>query len=184
MSGFRITPVEFLVVLICFGLITVLVLPAVLMSREEARSLTCQSHQTKLVLGLRESSDPVSIADPSKWPKLLAKRFSKPSIVEHCPSDTRQPPANASYGINPLVAQFVDGDAMKVTFLDYNLPVVGLTGDDVNKQWKEFVAPRHFNFVNIAFYDSHIESKEPMIIDPGNSDSLARFWEPEFDTKR
>ena len=178
MSGFRITPIEVLVVLICIGLVSVLVLPALLLSREESRSLTCQSHQVKLVLGLRERLDSAALADPSQWPKALSKSFTDPSIIEHCPSDTRRPPAAASYGINPLVAQFVDQDAAKITFLDYNALVVFLTGDNLVKQWRASVAPRHFEFVNVAFYDSHIESKEPTDIVPGDSESWSTLWLP------
>ncbi|MEK6269319.1 MAG: type II secretion system GspH family protein [Planctomycetales bacterium] len=178
MSGFRITPIEVLVILICIGLVSVLVLPALLLSREESRSLTCQSHQVKLVLGLRERLDSAALADPSQWPKALSKSFTDPSIIEHCPSDTRRPPAAASYGINPLVAQFGDQDAAKITFLDYNALVVSLTGDNLVKQWGASVAPRHFEFVNVAFYDSHIESKEPTDIVPGDSESWSTLWLP------
>ena len=63
MSDFRITPVEVLVVLICLGLISVLVLPALLISREESRSITCQSHQAQLVLEIRKPNDPAAEAD-------------------------------------------------------------------------------------------------------------------------
>jgi len=183
-SGFRITPIEVLVVLICLGLVSILVLPALLMSREESRSLTCQSHQAKLVLGLRDPSDPVAITDPSKWPQILALRFTDPSIVEHCPSDARRPPATASYGINPTVTRFADEDASKITFIDFNALVVVLTEDNLLTQWKRSVAPRHFDFVNVVFYDSHIESKEPVAIAPNQPDSLKNFWLPKTGTNR
>jgi nitrogen regulatory protein P-II 1 len=102
-SDFRITPVEVLVVLLCLALIAVLILPALLISREESRSVTCQSHQVQLVLAIRDPSNPLSIVDPMQWPQLLAARLSDGSIIEHCPSDDRQPPAVASYGINPIL---------------------------------------------------------------------------------
>ena len=126
MSDFRITPVEVVVVLVCLGLISVLVLPALLISREESRSITCQSHQVKLVLEIRDPTDPLVIADPKNWPQSLDSRLNRSSPIEHCPSDDRQPPATASYGINSRIAEFIEGDGSKISFLDFDTTVVNL----------------------------------------------------------
>ena len=178
MSDFRITPVEVLVVLVCLGLISVLVLPAMLISREESRSLTCQSHQVQLVLAIRESNDPLSIVDPTQWPELLAPLFNEGSIIEHCPSDDRQPPAIASYGINPRIIDFKDVEESKISFLDFDALVVDLSEKQRLTQWNRSVAPRHFDFVNVVFYDSHIEMKDAAEISPNGTDRLKRLWLP------
>jgi len=177
-SGFRITPIEVLVVVLCLFLVAVLVVPAILMSREESRSLTCQSHQVDLVLALRAQIDQEAIDNPIHWPEQLAKHLKEPSIIEHCPSDERWPPTVSSYGINGLVAQFSERNSETIIFIDYNALVVLLNGGDVVSQWKEMVAPRHFEFVNAAFYDSHIELKDPASIAPGEANG-AHFWMPQ-----
>ena len=182
MRDFRITPIEVFIVILCVGFIFILALPAVLMSREESRSLTCQSHQVELVLELREQQDLGPIADPLNWPAILAHHLPNAMTVEHCTSDEREPPAVASYGINPQVAQFLDGDVSKITFLDYDALTVSLTGENVVERWSTSVAPRHFDFVNVAFYDSHIETKAPANIAPGDTENRFNLWLPETGT--
>ena len=179
MRDFRITPIEVVIVILCVGFIFILMLPAVLMSREESRSLTCQSHQVELVLELREQQDLGPLADPLNWPEILAHHLPNAMTVEHCPSDEREPPAVASYGINPQVARFTDEDVSKITFLDYNALAVSLIGENVVERWSTSVAPRHFDFVNVAFYDSHIETKAPTDIAPENSEDWFTLWLPE-----
>ncbi|MBC21242.1 MAG: hypothetical protein CMJ74_13415 [Planctomycetaceae bacterium] len=176
MSDFRITPIEILVVLICLGLISVLILPALLISREESRSVTCQSHQVKLVLAIREPNDPLSVLDLTNWPQLLASRLSDGAIIEHCPSDDRQPPAAASYGINPQIVAFNDEDASRISFLDFDDMVVNLMEQQLIGHWNQSVAPRHFDLVNVVFYDSHVEMKEVAEISPGTTNRLSRLW--------
>ena len=180
MSDFRITPVEVLVVLVCLGLISVLVFPALLISREESRSITCQSHQVQLVLEIRKPNDPLLIADPKNWPQSLASRLNESSLIEHCPSDDRQPPAIASYGINPRIAEFIDEDGSKISFLDFDATVVDLNLAEQQRvtRWSQSVAPRHFDFVNVVFYDSHIETKEALEIAPESKKQLNTLWLP------
>ena len=178
MSDFRITPVEVLVVLVCLGLISVLVLPAILISREESRSVTCQSHQVQIVLSIRESNDSVSIVDPPQWPQLLASLFSEGSVIEHCPSDNRQPPAVASYAINPQIVDFKENEANRISFLDFNALVVDLSKKERLTHWNQSVAPRHFDLVNVVFYDSHIEMKEAAEISPNDRNRLESLWLP------
>ena len=179
MSDFRITPVEVLVVLFCLGLISVLVLPALLISREESRSITCQSHQVQLVLEIRQPNNPLLITDPKNWPESLASRLNNGSLIEHCPSDDRQPPAITSYGINPRIAEFMDADGGRVSFLDFDATVVNLTEQRRVTQWNQSVAPRHFDFVNVVFYDSHIETKEASAIAPENTNHINTLWLPQ-----
>lgn len=182
MSDFRITPVEVLVVLICLGLISVLVLPALLISREESRSITCQSHQAQLVLEIRKPNDPLLIVNPRNWPQFLASRLNERSHIEHCPSDDRQPPAIASYAINPRISEFVNEDGSKISFLDFDATVVDLDLDLTEQQrvtrWNQSVAPRHFDFVNVVFYDSHIETREASKILPESTSQLNTLWLP------
>ena len=87
MSDFRITPVEVLVVLFCLGLISVLVLPALLISREESRSITCQSLQVQLVLEIRQPNNPLLITDPKNWPEPTGDRERAGAVIDfHCSS--------------------------------------------------------------------------------------------------
>ena len=180
MSDFRITPIEVLVVLICLGLISVLVLPTLLISRAESRSITCQSHQVQLVLEIRKPNDPLLIVNPKNWPQSLVLRLKERSHIKHCPSDDRQPPAIASYGINPHISEFIDEDGSKISFLDFDATVVDLNLTEQQRvtRWNQSVAPRHFDFVNVVFYDSHIETREASKIAPESRSQLNTLWLP------
>ena len=179
MRDFQITPMGILIVILCVGLLFVLITPAILISREESRGITCQSHQTQLVLQLREQHLLSSLADPSIWPATLAESWGQAMTDEHCPSDNRQPRPQASYGINALVSQFGEGDAYKITFLDFDSLVVALTDGNIDQLWRTSVAPRHFDLVNVAFYDTHVEARNPMNVAPSDKDIRSVLWIPQ-----
>ena len=182
MRDFQITPMGILIVILCVGLLFVLITPAILISREESRGITCQSHQTELVLHLREQHLLESLVDPSIWPATLAESWGEARTDEHCPSDNRQPRPQASYGINALVSQFGEGDAYKITFLDFDSLVMALTDVNIDEAWGASVAPRHFKLVNIAFYDTHVEARNPMDVAPNDGDVRSVLWIPETAT--
>ena len=182
MRDFQITPMGILIVILCVGLLFVLITPAILISREESRGITCQSHQTQLVLQLREQHLIESLVDPSIWPATLAESWGQAMTDEHCPSDNRQPRSQASYGINALVSQFGEGDAYKIIFLDFDSLVVALTDGTIDEAWGASVAPRHFDLVNVAFYDTHVEARNPMNVSPGDGDVRSELWIPQTAT--
>ena len=80
------------------------------------------------------------------------------------------------------MSQFGEGDAYKITFLDFDSLVVALTDGNIDEAWGASVAPRHFDLVNVAFYDTHVEARNPMNVSPGNGDVRSELWIPQTAT--
>ncbi len=172
---------ECVVVALCIVGAAVLLVPYILNSRGKARSATCQYHEMKLILATRELKEQSGSIEPSTWPQQLAGELTDPQIIYHCPSDERQPRHEASYGINNRVDQLSSGDGEKGVFLDYNALVAAVVGDGASGNWRRHIAPRHFEFVNVAFYDGRVELRDPLMMDPGDCEHVFRFWLPAVD---
>lgn len=177
----RLTMTECFVIVLCIGLLAILALPTILMSRGESRSATCQYHQIALILATRQLVEQTANPDPAKWPQQLAGVLADPQIVYHCPSDERQPPREASYGINNRAYQMSDTDPEKGIFLDYNAILAEVVGTGAAANWQSFIAPRHFEFVNLAFHDSRVELRDPAAIDPAQCTNVLQVWLPDVD---
>ena len=179
----RLTITECVVVVLCLGLAAIFLVPVLLNSRGEARSATCQYHEMGLIMATLELADPTLPMktlpiEPSEWPQQLAGELTDPQIVYHCPSDERQPRHEASYGMNNRADQLVNGDEEKGVFLDYDALVAVVVGEGATANWQRYIAPRHFEFVNVAFHDGRVQLRDPAILDPAKCEQRIQFWLP------
>ena len=172
---------ECVVVVLCMGGVAILLVPFLLNSRGKARSATCQYHEIKLIMATLEFNGQAGSIEPSKWPQQLAGELTDSQIVYHCPSDERQPRHEVSYGINNRVDQLSSGDGEKGVFLDYDALKAVVIGDAASGNWQTFIAPRHFEFVNVAFHDGRVELRDPLMMDPADCEHVFRFWLPAAD---
>ncbi len=182
----RLTMTECVVVALCIGGAALLLVPFLLNSRGKARSATCQYHEMGLIVATLELADPALPIqtlpiEPSQWPQQLAGELTDPQIVYHCPSDERQPRHEASYGMNNRADRLSGGDGEKGVFLDYDALKAVVVGDGASGNWQKYIAPRHFEFVNVAFHDGRVELRDPLLIDPADCEHVFRFWLPALD---
>jgi hypothetical protein len=181
----RLTITECVVVVLCLGLAAIFLVPVILNSRGEARSATCQYHEMGLIMATLELVDstlPTQTLpiEPSQWPQQLAGKLTDPQIVYHCPSDERQPRHEASYGMNNRADQLSGEDGEKGVFLDYDALVAVVVGEGATANWQRYIAPRHFEFVNVAFHDGRVELRDPAVLDPAKCEQRIQFWLPSL----
>jgi len=169
---------ECVVVVLCMGGVAILLVPFLLNSRGKARSATCQYHEIKLIMATLEFNGQAGSIEPSKWPQQLAGELTDSQIVYHCPSDERQPRHEASYGMNNRADRLGNGDEEKGVFLDYDALVAVVVGEGATANWQRYIAPRHFEFVNVAFHDGRVELRDPAVLDPAKCEQRIQFWLP------
>ena len=191
-SAFRISRsafslVELLIVIAVIIILIALLLPAVGMARAKARQSQCKSNLTQLhkawLIASAKLPPPLAAA---QWPQKLPPYLEQETKVMRCPDDLATGSA-ASYGMNNRAFRMADRDSGRIVLLDYSnsaeAKVVGQTLAQLNTSWPANRAPRHFQEQNVAFFDGHVEAKDPDKIDPRYCAYYVQYWQPVVDAK-
>jgi len=175
--------VELLVVIAVIVILMALLIPAIGMARAHARSKQCASNQVQIFTAWTRASDREPVRGP-QWTTRLSTYVEGGEGVFFCPDDTTKSQPS-SYAFNAHAWRFGGKDDGRITLLDYNQPeikVVGQTLADLDANWPTQQAPRHFQSINVTFFDSHGDSYEPLKIDPRYCDYYIRYWRPLADS--
>ncbi|MCE9553485.1 MAG: DUF1559 domain-containing protein [Planctomycetes bacterium] len=182
---FAFSLVELLVVIAVIVILVALLLPAVGMARAKARQAKCSSNLSQIYKAWTQANSklpqPVQAAS---WSQKITPYVEQEVKVFICPDNTDST-ASSSYGMNNRAWKMADQDNARVVLLDYKVQetkVVGQTIGQLNTSWPAEVAGRHFQQVNIAFGDSHVEAKSPEAIDPRYCENFVKYWRPARDS--
>lgn len=96
--------------------------------------------------------------------------------------DSSKAAAASNYGINAAVPRFVGGDSAKLLLVEYHKSVADVVGPNAGDKsnWPTLCAPRHFNRMNVLYYDGHTGTVSPDDIDPRVSDLHDTYWLPKM----
>jgi len=178
--------VEMLIVIAVIIILIALLLPAIGMAKSRARQSQCASNLAQLhkAWTIASAKLPQAVSAP-QWPAQLTPYVEQETRVYICPDDT-PPTTSASYGMNSRAFRMADQDNGRITMLDFKTAetkVVGQTLEQLNTDWPAGQATRHFQNLNVALYDGHVELKSPEAIDPRYCEIYVRYWRPARDGK-
>jgi len=159
MSGKRqaFTLIEMLVVFAIIAILLAITIPGVVSSRRMALRTQCANHQWQIGRAFHHY---MSTFNKVPSAEIIRKRLGP--YMEHstdiftCPAI--EDPAGTSFAVNTGVKRIklVDSN-LKIVAFDGNEPEVDLVTN--NSHWRDVVAPRHFEAINVLYFDGHIESR-------------------------
>jgi len=178
-----VTLVELLVVIAVVVILVALLLPAIGAARAAARQKQCASNLAQFYGGWtrcnsRDARNPVR---GPQWTVRIAAYLEGGTSIFFCPDD-HQRKLNSSYGLNSHAWRYGAQDSGRTVLLDFNAieaRVVGQTFAQLETDWPEQQAPRHFQQQNVLFFDGHVNPCESRQIDPRYCDQFARYWRPQ-----
>jgi len=182
-TKFRFTLVELLVALGVIVLLILLAMVAIATTRARARSSQCQSNLKQICLAVRSAQ--VNLEGrlrASELPAQLQSFLADEPGVWHCPSNELT--QGVSYGFNQRLGRLHVDDGSKIVGLDYGKRVADVVGLPVKDAWPADVRPRHFDAVNVVFFDSHTQNLAAEVIDPRQCENQLRYWTPTLDRHR
>jgi prepilin-type processing-associated H-X9-DG protein/prepilin-type N-terminal cleavage/methylation domain-containing protein len=160
------TIVELLVVIAIIAILVALLLPAVQTARGLARSAQCVNNLRELGIASKSFHTFEKRERSTNWVTELRPFYERQDAMLKCPDNLV---GATSYGMNNRGHCFEQHDDMKVYFVDYEstdakVTDVGATGCD---DWDKHRAPRHLGrTLNILYWDGHVETRRPDLVDP------------------
>lgn len=176
------TLVELLIVVAVIIILLALLLPGIGMARASARQKKCSSNQVQIYSSWAKanSRDPRQPVRGPQWMTRVGAYMEGAREVLFCPDDAN-PSQGSSFGFNNRAWKFGAQDSGRIVLLDYKQTeanIVGRTVNQIDDEWGAYQAPRHFQQVNVAFFDGHTGSYAPEKINPRYCDYYIRYWRP------
>lgn len=187
-TGYRggFTLIEMLVVIAVIVILIALLLPAVGAARSRVRQTQCASNLAQIHKAWTMASAKLPQPVPAtQWPQKLASFVEQQTKVFLCPDDMGAG-STASYGLNSRAFRMSDRDNGRIALIDFKAletKVVGQTLAQLDADWPALSAARHFQELNVAFSDGHVEAKPPESIDPRYCENYVKYWRPARDGK-
>jgi prepilin-type N-terminal cleavage/methylation domain-containing protein/prepilin-type processing-associated H-X9-DG protein len=160
------TLVELLVVIAIIAILMALLLPAVMASRESARTVQCANNLRQM--GIAFSGH---ISQHRTTPDVNDILYGMGRFLEgqdrnvlSCPTHTATEDSDVSYGVNECVGRLHDEQHAVVMLDAVEEHVPFFNGTE--EEWEEAVDPRHYGLVNVLFFDGHVAKRRPEAINP------------------
>ena len=67
----------------------------------------------------------------------------------------------------------------KIFMVDYQKGIAEVMGSPPLDPWDKWMAPRHSNMLNVVFFDGHVETLNPIDIDPRVPAKQTQWWDTE-----
>lgn len=176
------TLIELLVVLAVIGILTSLLIPAVMASRSSARATHCANNLRQIGIAIQHHQEKFKrTPDVATVLHGLGAYLDKQQSLYVCP-EVGDSPSQICYGVNMCVHRMMSNwDSGKVVMLDANVDVMEYEGSDL-ATWGEDIAPRHHSLVNVLFYDGRVELQSPAGINPYDpargEEIVGDYWRP------
>lgn len=158
------TLIELLIVVGIVALLTAILLPVFLATRERAKTAACASNLHQLYLAVAQyAGDNGGLLPPDDGQQLIdtLHPYTRSAALWHCPSDTT--PEIMSYNYLPYALRNNSG-ATRFTGIDSTEPRfgssnIGLLEDSIG--CKEDAAYSHGGRYNEVFFDGHVKGLDP-----------------------
>ncbi len=93
-------------------------------------------------------------------------------------TEEKQAEGRVDYGMNNLANKMGDGDTHRILMLEYRKRLADLAGVNSADIWDDQYAPRHFNSMNVLYYDGHVDAVRVGEIDPNRQKVQNEQWMP------
>lgn len=180
------TLVELLVVMTIIVMLMALLLPAIQAARKSARMTDCANNLKNIGLAYKASEGTLK---NKMIPNKINRYLTLEDAVWKCPENAGEDPTD--YGVNIKINELHTGS--KVMFADYKQPISSDSDipaadraaakcaiiDPTDAADKPFLAPRHYNKMNVVFMDGHVEAKAVEDLDFTVTAKKDTWWLPQ-----